>query len=201
MDATIYEDEQIYQVRQLAELTHKGKIKWACIEYAPLSFMTGNDLGKAAPYFVQMFTLETERNGDRFELQLSENIDLQSGKGDIAITLERDGISGFTKYDDALSFAGKRYADCAAGDLEEKFKDHIAVLFSSAVPEALESEAVSETFDWAEFTCENGIRAEWREYDLFKLCEGLFNERNLLGFHRCVLDINYRQTLFGSQNR
>lgn len=66
-----------------------------------------------------------------------------------------------TNYDDALSFAGKLYADCAAGDLGEAFKDHIAVLFSSAVPESLESKAVSETFDWAEFICESGIRAEW----------------------------------------
>ena len=201
MDTTIYEDEQVYQVRQLAELTRKGKINWTCIEYAPLSFMTGNDLGKAAPYFVQMFTLGTERNGDRLELQLSESIDLRSGKGDIAISLERDGAGGFTKYDDALSFDNERYTNCAAGDLGEAFKDHIAVLFASAVPEALKSEAVSETYDWARFTCESGIRTEWREHALFKLCEKLFNERNLLGFHHCVLDLEYRKTLLDEQDK
>lgn len=195
MDTTIYSDEQIYQVRQLAELTRSGKINWECIEYAPFSFMLGGDWGTDEPYLTQMFTLRAEHNGGTYELQLSENIDFQSEKGDIAITLERGEMAGFMKHEDALSFENERYSDCPVEKLEETFKDHVAVLFSSAVPAALDSETVKDTFEWAAYVNEDVTDKKLLSHPLFKLGEKLFHERDLLAFHRCVLDVEYRQKL------
>lgn len=195
MDTTIYSDERIYQVKQLAELTQNGKVNWECIEYNPLSFMLGGDWGKPEPYLAQMFTLRTERNGIVYILQISEDIDFHSGKGDIAITLEREGTADYMKYDDALSFEAEKYSDCPAEELENVFNNHVAVLCASAVPEVLKSDAVKETFPWARYVNEDIRDKRLLEHPLFRLGERLFNEHDLLSFHRCVLDAGYRQKL------
>lgn len=195
MDITIYSDAQTNQVRELAELTRDGKISWICTEYYPLSFMLGDDLENTGPYISQMFTLETERSGTSYELVLSESIDLQSGKGDIVISLEQDGPTDPGQYDDGLSFDFDRYDECPAENLWDTFRNHPAVLFSTVVPMVLSSKAVTETFEWASYVNENGIGTRLKKHPLFRLGEKLFREHNLLAFHRCVLDIEYRRQL------
>lgn len=195
MDIAVYEDEQAFRMRQLAELTQDGMVNWVCTEYIPLNFVLGDELEDSGPHLSQMFTFEAKRNGTSFELLLLECIDLQSGKGDIAVTVRRDGPEGFEKYDDALSFDGDRYDECAAEGLWDMFRDHTAVLFSTVVPVALTSVAVTETFEWARYVNENGVGTELLEHPLFKLGEKLFREHDLLAFHRCVLDVEYRQQL------
>lgn len=195
MDTTIYEDERTHQVTQLAELTRKGKINWECVDYAPFGFMLGRDIDEIDPYLSQMITLETQMNGDTFELQLSESIDLLSGKGNIVITLERDGMNGFSKYEYALSYEHETYDDCPAEKLGKVFENHIATLFASAIPKALESDTVTSTFEWARFVVEEGVGDDVMAHPLFKLGERLFNKHDLLAFHRCVLDYAYRQSL------
>lgn len=195
MNVTICMDEHTYQATQLAELTRNGKISWECVDYAPLGFMLGSVIDEIDPYLSQMVTLEAQMNGEAFELQLSESIDLLSGKGDIDITLERNGINGFSKTEYALSYECETYDDCPAEKLGEVFQDHIATIFASAMPKALESDTVKSTYEWARFVNEKGVSKDLMAHPLFKLGENLFNKRDLLAFHRCVLDCAYRQSL------
>lgn len=195
MDTVVYKDEQAFRMRQLAELTRDGMINWVCKEYIPLSFVLGDELEDSEPHLSQMFTFEAEKSGASFELLILERIGLRSGKGDIAITVKRDGPDGSEIYDDALSFDCDRYDECSAENLRDMFKDHTAVLFSTVVTMALTSEAVVETFEWARYVNEKGVGTELREHPLFKLGEKLFREHDLLAFHRCVLDVEYRRQL------
>lgn len=195
MDTTIYKGECTYQVTQLAELTRNGKIDWECVHCTPLGFMRGSVIDEIDPYLSQIITLDAQMNGETFELEILERIDLPSGKGDIAITLERDGVNGFSKCEYALSYEIEAYDDCPAEKLGEVFKGHIATMFASAIPKALESDAVKSTFEWARFTVEEGVGNDLRAHPLFKLGEELLNKHNLLAFHRCVLDCAYRKSL------
>lgn len=195
MDTMIYQDERTYQVTQIAEMTRNGKINWECVKYAPLGFLLGSTIDEIPPCLSQMFTLEAQVNSEVLELELSESIDLLSGKGNIAITLERDGANGFSKYEYALSYEPDLYDDCPAEKLDEVFRDHVAVLFASAVPKALESDAVKSTFEWARFVVEAGVGDDLRTHPLFRLGEKLSSEHDFLAFHRCVLDCDYRQSL------
>lgn len=162
---------------------------------APLAFMSGDIIDGTGPYLSQMVTLVSEVNGETFALELVENIELFTEKGDVAVTLERDGVNGFSKYEDALSYEPERYDNCPAEKLGEVFQDHPAVMFASIMPKALESDTTKSTFGWAEFVVETNVDEDLKAHSLFTLGEGLFREHDLAAFHRCVLDHDYRQWL------
>ncbi|MBQ8402136.1 MAG: hypothetical protein IJX14_09430 [Clostridia bacterium] len=100
------------------------------------------------------------------------------------------------QFDTALSFRYDEYEVCAADQLAETFRDDPAVLLSdSLIPLAVDSNAVQQAFLWARFFNEDDIPEALLTHPLTRLGVKLFNERRLLAFHRCILDMPYRNLL------
>ena len=67
-----------------------------------------------------MFVFQAELNQVEFELELSEHIDIATGKGDIYITLEKQSPDSYDKIDTGLSFE-MEYEDCPAEQIQSQF--------------------------------------------------------------------------------
>ena len=188
-------EEERHLVQQIAEQTESGKIDWELTEYNPLSFLNEDKVDDNPAVIGQTFSFEAIIGGSRYELDVTENIEVPSGKGDYAITLTRDEAEDFLKIDDALSFDFDRY-ECVPEEVAERFKDSPIVRLCNAIISAtLEQEDLEEVFTWARFFNEVGISAKLLNHPLTKLCEKLFDEHRLMDFHRCVLDVDYRKHL------
>ena len=68
-------------------------------------------------------------------------------------------------------------------------------LAAALIPIAVQSEAVRAAFTWARFVNETTITAKMLNQPLVKLAKRLFDEQNILDFHRIVLDTAYRDKL------
>ena len=190
----LHEEEQ-HLIQQIAEQTERGKIDWELTEFNPLSFLNADKVDDNPAVIGQTFSFEAIIGGSRYELDVTENIELPSGKGDYAITLTRDEAEDFLKIDDALSFDFDRY-ECVPEEVAERFEDSpIVRLCTTIIPATLEQEDLEEVFTWARFFNEIGISAKLLNHPLTKLCEKLFDEHRLMDFHRCVLDVGYRKLL------
>lgn len=111
----------------------------------------------------------------------------------IAITLTRDVSDNFLKIDESLSGHFNLYDDCPSDELITRFQDSPLVkLCAVLVPQMVGCDEVKEVFAWARYINEVGISADLLENPLTKLGEKLFNEQRLLDYHRCVLDVKYR---------
>lgn len=190
------DEEERYLLESLLDLTLKGKLKWTCLEYNPLSFYTDEkDDGELDPELTHFFTFVSAYHDERYEMEISESIHVLSGKGDVYLTLEKDGVSGFRKIDIALSF-DDAYEDCEAEELQEKYKDHVVTKFADAlIPEASDSEAVKKTFEWAGYDNVQNTEEQFLADPLYELGEMLFNEQRIADFHRCILDTDFRNDL------
>ncbi len=188
-------EEERHLVQQITEQMESRKIGWELTEYNPLSFLNADKVDDNPAVIGQTFSFEAIIGGSRYELDVTENIEVPSGKGDYAITLTRDEAEDFLKIDDALSFDFDRY-ECAPEEVAERFKDSPIVRLCNAIISAtLEQEDLEEVFTWARFFNEVGISAKLLNHPLTKLCEKLFDEHRLMDFHRCVLDVDYRKHL------
>ena len=188
-------EEERRLIRQIAEQTESGKIGWELTEYNPLSFLNEDKVDDNPAVIGQTFSFEAIIDGSRYELDVTENIEVPSGMGDYSITLTRDESEDFLKIDDALSFDFDRY-ECTPEEVAERFENSpIARLCNTIIPATLEQEDLEEVFSWARFFNEVGISAKLLNHPLTNLCEKLFDEHRLMDFHRCVLDVDYRQHL------
>ena len=73
----------------------------------------------------QVRVFQAELNQVEFELELSEHIDITTGKGDIYITLEKQSPDSYDKIDTGLSFETE-YEDCPAEQIQSQFGNHVA---------------------------------------------------------------------------
>ena len=89
----------------LCKRTVEGKQIWENMEYNPISFLQKDIYEKEGACISQMFEATTVFNNIEYELELSESIELPSGKGDIfgTISYETEGGENNT-YDFSLSF-------------------------------------------------------------------------------------------------
>ena len=188
-------EEERHLIQRIAEQTESGKIGWELTEYSPLSFLNEDKVDDNPAVIGQTFSFEAIIGGSRYELDVTENIEVPSGMGDYSITLTRDEVEDFLKIDDALSFDFDRY-ECTSEEVAERFTDSPVVrLCNTIIPAALEQEDLEEALSWARFFNERGISAKLLNHPLTKLCEKLFDEHRLMDFHRCVLDVSYRKQL------
>ena len=188
-------EEERRLIRQIAEQTESGKIGWELTEYNPLSFLNEDKVDDNPAVIGQTFSFEAIIGSSRYELDVTENIEVSSGKGDYAITLTRGEAEDFLKIDDALSFDFDLY-ECTPEEVAERFEDSpIVRLCNAIIPATLEQEDLAEVFTWARFFNEIGISAKLLNHPLTKLCEKLFDEHRLMDFHRCILDVSYRKQL------
>lgn len=180
----------------LAERTLAGKQEWEKLEYKPVSFGRENEEVEADAFICHMFEMETDFNGRHYTLEVMEQIDLPSCKGDISGTLEFNG-DRWGKYDFALSFDG-RYDECSAECLKEVFEDSPIVKLMEAIVSVFEgTEAEEWGFSYARYFNQIGIEPEWEQMPLVKLGEKLMDGKRMRDFHRIVLDMDYRRELLG----
>lgn len=178
----------------LAERTLSGKQKWEELDYNPISFMQEEEDAENDAFISQMFEMETDFNGRRYELEVMEQIDLPSGKGNLSGTLTFDGDK-WGKYDFSLSF-DERYDENGPERLKEVFADSVIVRLMDAVVTVFEgTDATSQGFSYARYYNQTGIEQRWQRMPLVKLGEKLMAEKRMKDFHRIILDMDYREKL------
>lgn len=183
-------------LKSIAEQTENGKIQWDCVEYNPLGFMDEDRIDDEPAYLSQIFTFSAFISGGFYTLDLYEKINIPDGKGDIGITLTRDVENDLMQIDTGLSFRYEEYDACPTDQLAERFHDDPAVLLSNIlVPQAVETDIVRNSFTWTRFFNEKNISKPLLNHPITRLGVRLFNDRRLLDYHRCVLDIPYRNLL------
>lgn len=117
----------------LCKRTVEGKQRWENMEYNPISFLQKDIYEKEGTCISQMFEATTVFNSIEDELELSESIELPSGKGDIfgTISYETEDREENT-YDFSLSFDLENYDDANAEELKGIFGNSIIVQFTDA---------------------------------------------------------------------
>lgn len=181
----------------LCKRTVEGKQIWENMEYNPISFLQKDIYEKEGTCISQMFEATTVFNNIEYKLELSESIELPSGKGDIFGTISYETKDGEENtYDFSLSFDVEKYDDANAEELQGIFGNSIIVQFIDAIVGVFEnSDAVAEGFAYARYFHQTGIDPEWETNPLVKLGEKLMQEHAMLGFHKIVLDTDYRKSL------
>lgn len=192
----IMQEERQELLKRLVRLTEQGKIDWKCVEYIPLSFLDRDEYNDISANLCQMFTLTADITGLPYTLELSEDITIPDGKGDVSITLSCDMASDFCEIEELVSGGLDTYEDCAPEAIAIVFKDHPALRLSSAiVPHIADAEVVQKAFAWARFVHETGVSKKTLSHPLVKLAKKLFNEQRVLDYHRIVFDTQYREQL------
>lgn len=178
----------------LTERMLAGKQEWGRLEYKPVSFVREKEDVKEDAFISHMFEMEMDFHGRHYILEIMEQINLPSCKGDISGMLEFDG-DRWGKYDFALSF-DERYDKCKAERLKEVFGDSPIVKLMDAIVSVFEgTEAESRGFSYAQYFNQMGIEPEWKCMSLVKLGEKLMDKKWMNDFHRIVLDTDYRREL------
>lgn len=190
------QQEENQVLHQLAMLTKAGKINWICDEYIPISIMDRDRVDEKPAYLVQSFTCHASVNSVPHTVEITEYITVPNGKGDIVINLERGFPDDLIKIETALSYRFDEYDDCKADKLLARFADAPLVELAAAiVPSVIQSEEVKFAYTWARFVNETTITKRMLNQPLVKLAKRLFDEQNILDFHRIVLDTAYREEL------
>ena len=147
----------------LCKRTVEGKQIWENMEYNPISFLQKDIYEKEGTCISQMFEATTVFNNIEYELELSESIELPSGKGDIFGTISYETEDGKENtYDFSLFFDVEKYDDANAEELQGIFGNSIIVQFTDAMVGVFEnSDAVAEGFAYARYFHQTGIDPEW----------------------------------------
>ena len=194
-DETLRREEEQEVFNRLVELSERGKIRWECEEYNPISFMDKDMLEGQPAYLSQMFTLTLQVQNVSYELEMDEYLTVPDGKGDIVLKLTRPMADDFMQLDMGLSF-DSAYDSYSPDQLGEAYKDSPIMRIAAAIVQDVAGrEEVLETFEWARYINEKNISKELLNHPLTKLGEKLFKERRVLDFHRALFDIPYRQSL------
>lgn len=188
-------------LQTLAERTLAGKQQWEELDYSPISFIQDTDddddlaeVRKPEAYVSQAFEMETDFNGRRYQLELMEQIDFPSEKGNISGTVTYDG-DRWGKYDFALSYDCMKYDDSSAEQLKEVFADSPILKLAEAVIAVFRgTEAEEFGFSYAGYYNQE-IKAKWQRMPLVKLGKKLMEEKRMEDFHRIILDMEYRKKL------
>lgn len=189
-------EERMMQLKLITEQTKAGILKWQCKDHFPISFTDEDPVDERPAFLSQSFDLTTKVEGIPYELEILETIDIPSGIGDIAITLTRDIPDDFERIDCILGAFYDKYDGYGPRDIKEQFGKEIpAVLSDILIPLAAQSECASESFSCARFHYGEAISEHLLKHPLLKLGAKLFNKRRIHDFHRCVLDIDFREEL------
>ena len=144
----IDQETMMLLLNSLCKRTVEGKQIWENMEYNPISFLQKDIYEKEGTCISQMFEATTVFNGIEYELELSESIELPSGKGDIFGTISYETEDGEENtYDFSLFFDVEKYDDANAEELQGIFGNSIIVQFTDAMVGVFEnSDAVAEGF-------------------------------------------------------
>ena len=195
MMGEIMREEELEQLKQIAEATERGTFHWECVDHNPIGFLDKDKFFDSSAAVIQTFDFSAEHNGQAYELELTEKIDVPDGKGSIFIRLMRDGHESQMVFEYGL-FAGKDLKPYPMGaDIEAGLDDPALLLANTLIPAAVDCEAVQAPYEWARFINEAGVSQKLRADPLVQLAEKLCRERRVLDFHRIIFDIRYRRIL------
>lgn len=180
----------------LCKRTLAEKQIWENMSYNPISFLQKDIYETEDACISQMFEATTVFNGVEYELEISESIELPSGKGDIFGTISYETEDSEKDYEFSLSFDLGNYDDANADELKSIYGNSTIVQFTDAIVGAFEnSDAAAEGFAYSRYFHQTGIDSEWETNPLVKLGEKLMQEHRMLDFHKIVLDTDYRRSL------
>jgi len=197
--ASTYSDESIIDAEEktvvidgLLYLTVQNKIQWTCTQYSPIIDIPADVNTKA--YIWQNFVVESDFKNHHIQIELSEFINLPSGRGDLGLEFEpiwnKDKI-----YKVYLSDKYDNYNRGRVRSMQDRYKsDSLVRLINSIIPSITQSPAIEEGFE---------IRIVDSRYPdsimnnkMFRLAKQLRNDRRVLDFHQCIFDINHREALY-----
>lgn len=188
----IYVEENELAISNLLDLTKQNKINWTCNHYLPIDDMS-SDVNTRV-YLWQSFYVETVFNNHVIKLDMTEVITLPSGRGNLGLTYKPDWNIDCS-YDVMLSEKYKNYEYQRIKNIAERYKtDTLIQLFNLIVPSIVDSEQVKKGFNMptAHIKRPNSIE----ENKLYKLSKILRQNKKALDFHKCIFDVEYRESLF-----
>ena len=190
-DESIFAEEMELALINLAQLTRKGMVHWNCTNYNPLSLMPTDDNHYA--YVCHILQAAADHNGHSFSLELTETIDIPSGRGNLSIVFAPDWIGKEPFYVSLSDYS--EYRDCPTAELLTRFQSKPPVLIADAVfPQLESSQTVIDTKPHGQFLIE--LYPPYIAKCPFTVLSKLLHETGRLNdFHRCVLDMDYRDKL------
>lgn len=189
----IYQENMDMLMHSLAERTQLGKQKWEELRYYPVSFIQDDDSEEREAYISHMFEMETEFNGRRYFLELSETISFPSRKGDVFGTITYEMDEGERKYDFGILTDSDEYEDDHGEN--RKNGDVIIELANSIIAVFKGTEAEEFGFSYARYYNQKEIKRKWKKDRLVRLGEKLMEEKRMEDFHRIVLEKEFREKL------
>lgn len=190
-------EEEAYLLQRLLTMTAKGQIVWHCTYFAPVSFMLAKDEGKQEPFLSQLFTVHCHLNGVDWELSISETIKMLSGVGEVRIMGEQENEQH--RRMEALYIGNaKTQTVLKEKEQEQSGGPAVAQLAGAILGQIEESDAALESYTWATFDLIRNVPEQYLDNPLYKLGERLFENRQALAFHQCVVDRTYRQMRLAS---
>ena len=190
-------EEEAYLLQRLLTMTAKGQIDWHCTYFAPVSFMLAKDEGKQEPFLSQLFTVHCHLNGVDWELSISETIKMSSGVSEVRIVGEQE--KGQHRRMEALYIGNAKTQTVLKEKEHERSCCPVAAQLAGAILEQIEeSDAALESYTWATFDLIRNVPEQYLDNPLYKLGERLFENRQALAFHQCVVDRTYRQMRLAS---
>lgn len=192
----IRDDETKFWMQTLAEQTRLGKIQWSCTNYDPIALFYGIKDDNSDAYLFQTFGAETHLNGRTIQVDMSEQIALRSGIGEITGSISFFGDEGLVEYDYGISYDTVFFDDCNAESIgPQQRKSLHTALADALIPTLAESMAVVSGFAADNISGLNGVDEPLLCFPLAKLGKTLLNEKRSLDFHRMVLDMDFRKKL------
>ena len=187
-EISIEREEWELLLRQLAEMTEKGYIRWQCTGYHPIDLLPDMEQGKReTAYLIQVIEAQAEYGGHFYNAEISETITIPAGKGYIGLSLDVSGGED-----------GERYASYLNIDPNKILsKRGMARAANAIVTQIKDSEAVQDGFAEARFLTE--FSPDYiTQNPLAKLGKALCDNRQLAEYHRAVYDRNFRNQLLAA---
>ena len=185
----IYQENMDMLMHSLAERTQLGKQKWEELRYYPVSFIQDDDSEEREAYISHMFEMETEFNGRRYFLELSETISLPSRKADVFGTITYETDEDERKYDFGT------IVDFDGCEENPGGRNVIIELANSVIAVFGRTEAVEFGFSYARYYNQKDVKQKWKKDRLVRLGKKLMEEKQMEDFHRIVLEKEFREEL------
>lgn len=187
----LFTEEMELALINLATLTRQGTVRWNCTHCNPLALMPTQDDRYA--YISLILQAEAKHNGHTFSLELTDSIDIPSGRGNLSVIFAPDWVAT-EAYSTSLSDFSK-YENCPTWELLNCFQNKPLVLIADAVfPQLETSQVVIDAKPKGDFRLDL-YPPHIANSPITMLSKMLHEAGRLTDFHRCVLDMDYRSKL------
>lgn len=189
-DDRMKQDESVYLLKQLIQLTQKGLLRWKCTNYDPIQLLSDYEDGEEHPYLAHNVCIQAQYGGRAYFAELFESIQLCSGVGRVMLELDYDDGHG-------------RFDPCKDAE------PHVLCLFSNedmtafgdaVLPQIAGSEMITGRFTCIRYHTELQSD-ETLAQPLAALGQKLHEEKRLCDYHRAVTDEVYRRKLVSADRR